>query len=112
MTLKATSGAGVSTVLTRTLQLGPPKPPAEPSIEGLVSEGDRAQAGIEVSLLDAKGMKVSATKTDAAGLYRFENLKKGKYTVQASKGPSGRKASKPVTLEPGPPMRVDLVLLQ
>ena len=112
VTLKATSGAGVSTVLTRTLPLGPPKPPAEPSVEGLVSEGDRPQAGIEVSLLDAKGMKVAATKTDAGGLYRFENLKKGKYTVQASKGPSGRKASKPVTLEPGPPMRVDLVLLQ
>jgi hypothetical protein len=112
VTLKATSGAGVSTVLTRTLPLGPPKPPAEPSVEGLVSEGDRPQAGIEVSLLDAKNMKVAATKTDAAGLYRFENLKKGKYTVQASKGPSGRKASKPVTLEPGPPMRVDLVLLQ
>jgi len=112
VSMVATSNAGISSVFTRSIPAGTPRPLAEPSVAGVVSEGGRPQANIEVLLLDAKGMKAGSAKTDEKGQYKIENIKKGAYTVRASKAGSGRSASAKLELEPGPPAKADLVLLE
>ncbi len=112
LSLQAINGAGQSTFLSRTLNLGAPKPPPDPSVFGTVTEGDRPQADLTVTLLDSKGKEVASAKTNSMGEYRMENLKKGSFSLEVSKRSSGRKAKKMVTLQPGPPVEVDLKLLQ
>ncbi|RLS38881.1 MAG: carboxypeptidase regulatory-like domain-containing protein [Planctomycetota bacterium] len=111
-TLQATNGAGQVTTFSQTLPLGGTAPPADPVIFGVVTEGDRPQAGLAVNLLDPKGMQVATAKTDEKGQYRLEQLKKGPFTVEVTKKSSGRSARKPVTLIPGPPLELDLKLLE
>lgn len=112
VSMVATSNAGIASVFTRSIPAGTPRPLAEPSVAGVVSEGGRPQANIEVLLLDAKGMKAGSAKTDEKGQYKIENIKKGAYTVRAAKAGSGRSASAKVELAPGPPAKADLALLE
>lgn len=112
ISIQAINGAGQSTFLSRTLNLGAPKPPPDPSLFGTVTEGDRPQSDLTVILLDSKGKEVASAKTNSSGEYRMDNLKKGSFTLEVTKRSSGRKAKKPVTLQPGPPVEIDLKLLQ
>ncbi len=112
ISIQAINGAGQATFLTRTLNLGSPKPPPDPVIFGTVTEGDRPQEDLTVTLLDSKGKEVASAKTNQMGEYRMENLKKGSFTLEVSKRSSGRKAKKMITLQPGPPVEVELKLLQ
>ena len=81
-------------------------------MEGVVTEGGRPQAGVEVVLLDPKGKKAGSAKTDEKGFYRIANMKKGDYVVKAAKVESKRSASAKLSLEPGPPAKADLALLE
>ena len=112
LSLVATSGGGVPAVFTRVAPAGTPRPLAEPSVEGVVTEGGRPQAGVEVVLLDPKGKKAGSAKTDEKGFYRIANMKKGDYVVKAAKVESKRSASAKLSLEPGPPAKADLALLE
>lgn len=112
LSLVATSGGGIPAVFSRAVPSGTPKPPPEPSVEGVVTEAGRAQAGVEVVLLDPKGKKAGSAKTDERGFYRIANIKKGDYVVKAEKPESRRSASAKLSLEPGPPAKADLALLE
>ncbi len=112
ISIQAINGAGQTTFLSRTLNLGIPKPPPDPSLFGIVTEGDRPQSDLTVLLLDSKGKEVASAKTNSSGEYRIDNLKKGSFTLEVTKRSSGRKAKKMVNLQPGPPVEVELKLLQ
>ncbi|MEL7336274.1 MAG: SdrD B-like domain-containing protein, partial [Planctomycetota bacterium] len=43
---------------------------------------ERGLAGVSVDLLDARGNVVATTTTDAAGDYRFDDLRPGRYTLR------------------------------
>ncbi|MFO0941131.1 MAG: SdrD B-like domain-containing protein [Pirellulales bacterium] len=54
----------------------------------LRQEEEQPIAGVTITLLDSSGKVVATTLTNSNGLYRFDNLKAGRYTVRESQ-PSG-----------------------
>ncbi|WP_374241629.1 SdrD B-like domain-containing protein, partial [Zoogloea sp.] len=52
---------------------------------GLQDSGDCGVANVTVKLLDAAGVLVATTKTDAYGCYSFTNLNPGQYSLQFDK---------------------------
>jgi hypothetical protein len=79
-------------------------------IQGVVVEGGLPQPGLVVTLLDAKGAKLSETKTNSEGSYRFEGLAPGAYYLSVVKPSNQRRAMRGVNLLPGQTERVRLEL--
>jgi len=50
--------------------------------DGLITDGEPFQEGINVNLIDAQGNIISNTETDASGAYMFEDLGAGNYLVE------------------------------
>jgi serine-aspartate repeat-containing protein C/D/E len=50
--------------------------------------GERNLANVQIELLDARGIVVATTRTDASGNYRFEGLTPGNYTLRETQ-PAG-----------------------
>ena len=94
--VQVTNGVGETTTKTIRVQLVDPKlvaaaGPAVPklaTITGVVREGDRPTPGVPVALRDDKGGLKAATKTDAAGAYKFEKVAPGAYVVSATRSAS------------------------
>ncbi len=59
--------------------------------DGIQDSGDSGIGGVKVSLLDASGKAIATTTTDNGGLYMFNGLKPGTYSVAFDKSvlPSG-----------------------
>jgi serine-aspartate repeat-containing protein C/D/E len=55
---------------------------------GIQDDGEAGIAGVVVELRDKDGVLIARTTTDSNGLYRFENVAPGTYTV-TFKAPSG-----------------------
>jgi hypothetical protein len=89
VSVQVTNGVGDKAVKTIRIQLVDPKAKPAPTeaklatVTGTVFEGDRPQAGVPVTLGDAKGELKAATKTDEKGAYKFEKVAPGVYTVNA-----------------------------
>lgn len=69
-------------------------------IHGKVMEGTIPQAGIGVALKGANGSQTGTTATAADGSFSFENLKPGKYLLDAAKPISGRTGTATVEVMP------------
>lgn len=54
----------------------------DPNQNGRWDTGERLLAGVAIRLLDGNGQLLAETATDAAGRYRFTQLRPGTYTVQ------------------------------
>jgi hypothetical protein len=111
------NSAGLSAFATTTVEVFDKLPPVFGTIRGTVFEGPRPQPGLEVALLDEKGMPVKddkgverKVKTTAEGTFVFEKVLPGNYKVFVSKPSSGRKAEKAVGVEPGQTVTVTLEL--
>ena len=110
--LKAVNGAGLETAWVKTIAVNEKLAPPAPAVQGTVTEAGRPQKGLTVILKDDKGKELEKAVTDENGTYLLANLKPGKGTVEVTKRSSGRSAKKPVILQPGPPIQVDLSMLE
>jgi hypothetical protein len=81
------------------------------ALQGTVVESSRPQAGLEVSLLDAKGKLSAKTKTKPDGSFVFNPVAPGRYTVSVRKIATQRKANVKATVEQGKTTNVALTLL-
>jgi hypothetical protein len=110
------NNVGLSTFATATVNLVDALPTLPGRIQGTVLESTRPQAGLEVSLRDPKAPKTSEDKakatTGADGMFTFENLPPGAYTVSSSKAITKRKADVPVTVQAGQTAVVTVNLLR
>lgn len=70
-------------------------------------DGDEPFAGAAVTLTDAAGTVVATTVSDPDGIFSFEDLPPGRYTVQAA---GYAPAAVPVQVEDGRPVDVDVTL--
>lgn len=62
--------------------------------DGRLDAGEAAIAGVTIELVDANGVVVATTTTDAAGAYGFANVPAGRYTVREVQ-PAGFGSSTP-----------------
>ena len=68
---------------TGTMSLGTSDPASDRALSGsLVDPSGAAIVGAQVSLLDASSKLIAQQSTDKTGLFRFENLSPGNYTLQ------------------------------
>jgi hypothetical protein len=101
------NGAGLAApdVTVELLLVDPPPPPLTGAIEGRVIQGstpERPQPGLDVLLLSPAGQVVKTTQTDAAGLFRFDELLPGPYVVFTAKPADlGARGTLPATVEAG-----------
>jgi hypothetical protein len=65
------------------------------TIRGVVMEGNRRQAGLEVQLLDRKGNEVRRTRTSDSGAFGFQSVRPGKYRLLCVKPANGRQGAYP-----------------
>ena len=101
---------GLSSFVTIDVNLVTELTQAGGEIQGMVSEGPRAQPKLSVQLLDDKGAVLATTTTDPAGRFGFVDLKPGKYTVSSLKESSGRQAQQEITVKAGAVQSVALEL--
>ncbi len=99
VSVRLTNSVGMSTVQSiRVEVVEPDNKPVQPSIEGIVVEWDRPQAGVAVQLRDATNAVKGQTATDADGKYVFKDLTPGTYRVFAGK-PTGSRGNAVVDLK-------------
>jgi hypothetical protein len=99
VSVRLTNSVGMSTIQTvRVEVVEPDNKPVKPSIEGIVVEWDRPQAGVAVQLRDATNAVKGQTATDADGKYLFADLIPGTYRVFAGK-PTGSRGNAVVDLK-------------
>jgi hypothetical protein len=109
VSVRFTNGAGLSEIKTVRVQLvdsGSSKDGGAGAgklgqIEGMVVEGDRPQANVEVALRDEKNNLKASTKTDEAGKYVLKDIPAGAYKVVAAKSAAKTKGETPVSIEGG-----------
>ncbi|MBV8487477.1 MAG: carboxypeptidase regulatory-like domain-containing protein, partial [Planctomycetaceae bacterium] len=127
VSVKVTSGVGLSAVAHEEVWIREPAPqppaadtkPAPPkpgAIEGVVTENDIKQPGLDVILYDpeakAKEDVIKATtRTAADGSYSFAKVEPGKYSLFCIKQATNRSDTRKVTVSPGQTVRQDLDLL-
>lgn len=95
------NGAGLSSMVTTSLDILAALPAAAGEIRGAVLEGSLAQQGLEVTLEKAPGAVLKTTKTDENGQFVFDGIAPGSYTVRATKQTSQRKGSATAKVEAG-----------
>lgn len=128
VTARATSAMGLNDLIGTEVRVREPDPeptetaakPAKPkpgSIEGTVFEGNIAQGGLTVYLVEvepkdpAKSKAKEATTRDD-GSFSFKDLPAGQYMLLCEKGISKRKVKESVTVEEGEVARKKLELLR
>lgn len=99
ITAVVTNGAGLTTFATTTINLIAASATPVGKIQGVIVEGNRPQAQLEVILLKAAGGEVSRTKSTTAGEFTFANVPSGEYHLTTSKPASQRKAAATVKVE-------------
>jgi hypothetical protein len=100
ITARFTNGAGLTTFTSTTINIVASLPPALGEVRGVVLEGSRPQAGLEVSLEKGPAVLVKA-KTDEQGAFAFAGVQPGEYVVKASKPLAERKGQAAVTVQAG-----------
>ncbi|MCE9562686.1 MAG: carboxypeptidase regulatory-like domain-containing protein [Planctomycetes bacterium] len=110
ITCVAVNGAGLSSSSFASVEAVEALPEKPAAIGGQLTEGNRPQAGLEVTLFDARGMALFKATTDADGKYLFPNLKPGAYSLTAEKVATRRKASTTATAVAGVTTTADLSL--
>ena len=127
VSVKVTSGVGLSALAHEEVSIREPAPeppaadakPAPPkpgAIEGVVTENDIKQPGLDVILYDPKAKAKedvikATTKTAPDGSYSFPKVEPGKYTLFCIKQATNRRAQPEVTVNPGETVKKDLDLL-
>jgi hypothetical protein len=102
ISVQLTNHAGLSSFATTSIDLWETDPAktAAGKIKGQVVLGDLPQAGLPVSLRDAKGAaELAATKTKDDGSFVFEGVAPGNYTVYCRRNDTQRAGSASVTVE-------------
>jgi hypothetical protein len=118
--VQVTNGVGEKATKIIKIQLVDPKAPGPAAaaklatITGKVTEGDRPQAGVPVTLSDDQGKLKGATKTDKTGNYKFEKVAPGAYLVVAARSASKTRGQALVSVPPEVPLvpNVDIALLR
>ncbi|WP_439630158.1 carboxypeptidase regulatory-like domain-containing protein [Gemmata sp.] len=106
----AVNGAGLASsgfAAVEAVEALPEKPAA---IAGQLREGTRPQAGLDVTLSDARGTALFKATTDADGKFLFPDLKPGAYTLTAEKVATRRRATATATATAGATTTADLNL--
>lgn len=111
------NGVGLGTFETATIDLVDADPKNGPGkIQGVVLEGDRPQANLEVVLSGDKAAVMNKdkdkgkTKTKEDGTFVFDNVAPGTYEVSCAKPSTERKATVPVTVPPNQTVTVKVPL--
>ena len=116
MRIPARSAVTALTVLALVLAVSPASLASSPGarLEGLVVGVDgRPVAGYDVHLIDGDGQELSSARTDEDGLYSFQDLAEGEYSLGIGNG-EGQRApvlAPPVKLGKSELARRDLKLL-
>lgn len=97
----AVNGAGLTSSSSASVEVVDAIPEKPAAIAGVLREGNRPQAGLEVTLSDARGMALFKVNTDADGKYLFPELKPGAYMLAAEKVATRRKATTNATATAG-----------
>ncbi|MBA4191465.1 MAG: hypothetical protein C0467_26090 [Planctomycetaceae bacterium] len=97
----AVNGAGLTSTSSVSVEGVDAIPEKPATIAGVLREGNRPQAGLEVTLSDARGMALFKATTDADGKYLFPGLKPGAYMLTAEKVATRRKATTNATATAG-----------
>jgi hypothetical protein len=110
---QSVSGAGLETFTDVTIEMieGDPENLKPGRIEGVVVEGEIAQANLEVVLTDDKGLEKGRTKTADGGKFAFDKVPSGKYLLSVSKPATKRKGNATVFVEPGKTATTTIKLL-
>jgi hypothetical protein len=127
VSVKVTSGVGLSALAHQEVLIHEPAPqppaaeakPAPPkpgAIEGVVTENDIKQPGLDVILYDPEAKAKEdvikgTTKTAADGSYSFPKVEPGKYSLFCIKQITNRSDTRKVMVKPGETVRQDLDLL-
>lgn len=106
----AVNGAGLTSSSSASVEAVEALPDKPAAIAGVLREGNRPQAGLEVTLSDARGTALFKAPTDADGKYLFPGLKPGAYTLTAEKVATRRKAKANATAAAGTTTTADLDL--
>lgn len=107
LSVQFVNGVGQNAFETVMIEIAEPPPPGTATkgpgkIEGQVIEGRLPQKGLEVFLMDEKGMMVKAKKTTAeGGAFVFEDVSPGTYKVLCVKSASQTKGTVEVVVEAG-----------
>ena len=85
--VQVTNKTGLTAVAAGTVELVDfdPETMAPGVIAGTVFDGQRPQAGLTVALVDERNTKVAEQQTREGGVFRFDNIRPGKYRVTAVK---------------------------
>lgn len=112
ITVKVTNAVGLSTFATASLELTDTDPATTGpgKISGKVTQGDVAQPGLVVYLYDDKNKYVAQTKTNKEGIYLFDNLKKGNYSLLCIKREALRRGSATAEVMPNQTTPADIIL--
>jgi hypothetical protein len=118
VSVRFVNSVGLTSFATTTVELLEANPAltAKGTIKGVVREGERPQAGLDVVLTDDKGAEKGRVKAGADGTFTFADLPAGKYKVSANKSSSGRKGVYPraaaefIDLKPGGTETAEVVL--
>ncbi|MFO0824603.1 MAG: carboxypeptidase-like regulatory domain-containing protein [Gemmataceae bacterium] len=110
ITCVAMNGAGLSSSASASVEAVEALPEKPAAIAGQLREGTRPQAGLEVTLSDARGMALFKATTNAEGRYLFPDLKPGSYTLTAEKVATRRSAKVAATATAGVTTTADLEL--
>ncbi len=100
VTAQLTNAVGLSRFVTTNIEVVSALPTAAGGIQGVVLEGPRPQANLEVVLYKAGGEQAKA-KTNAHGVFVFQNVKPGEYVVSSAKTESQRKGAATVKVRNG-----------
>jgi hypothetical protein len=81
----------------------PPADPAAGAVQGIVIESERPQPYLGVVLLAANGSEVASTRTGERGVFLFQQVNAGRYTVVCRKEESSGPATGTVrvAVQPG-----------
>jgi hypothetical protein len=110
ITAEFKTNVGLSSFGTATVDLTDAEQPEPGKVEGTVTEGPRAQAGLTVILINEKKEEKGRATTNEEGFFRMENIPPGKYKVTVTKPASRRKGEAPVQVDPGQTAKVEVSL--